>query len=199
MRMREDLDSIAVPQDQGTTVDEIIAAIEPSLQMQNAHAALVGDCVDAKHPTLTGRVRVAWQDSEGRTQSQWLACLQGLTVRKEDRVLMQHAANWPEPVVVGVVDGFAMRPEAQYLSGPQITLEKDEVVRIATRDGQPLLEICQDDAGPVVRLLHDDVNLDVKGRFRISARNIVLDAKQGGIVIKAQDDITVDGEMIKLN
>ncbi len=160
---------------------------------------VVGWCTDTKHPALTGRVRVRWKTPGGAERERWLPCVHGLTVRENDRVLVQPVANWPQPIVVGVVDGFAMRPEAPFLPGPTVTLERDETVRVETREGQRLLEIRSDDSGPIVRLLDDDVSLDLKGRMKIKASSIAIQAKQGAVKITATNDVEVQGETVKLN
>jgi hypothetical protein len=176
---------------------------EASFRIINApHPAptiFVGDCIDTRHPTLKGRVRIRWKDNEDLTREKWLPCLHGLTIRQADRVLVEQPSNWPEPIVIGVVDGFATRPEYRHVPGPSVVLEKDESLRVYSSDGQPMLEIYQEKRGPVVRLLTDDMNLDLKGRLKIDARSIEIAAKQGGIKIVATDDVVVQGEMIKMN
>jgi hypothetical protein len=161
--------------------------------------ALVGECLDNHHPTLTGRALVRYAGADGQTVERWLPTLYGITVRAADRVLLQQPANWPEPLIVGVVDGFALRPERPYLPGPSVVLQKDETLRVTAPDGTPLVEIRQDEKGPVVRLLAEQTNLDLPGSLRIAAESIELDAKQGGMTLKAADDVTVQGEMIQLN
>src|SRR5690606_19084982 len=88
-------------------IDELLAAgPAPSVLVPSGRTeSLVGEVVDVKHPTLYGRVRVRWQDLEGQTFEKWLPTLQGLPVRVADRVLLMRAANWPEQVVTGVIDG----------------------------------------------------------------------------------------------
>ena len=161
--------------------------------------ALVGECTDDRHPTLMGRVRVRWSAGNGETCEQWVPALHGLTIREADRVLLQHPSNWPEPIVVGVVDGFAVRPETARVPGPQISLAGYEALCISTVDGAKLLEVYHDESGPVVRLLQEDVHLDLPGKLHIDAKSIELEAKMGGITIKAKDDVVVQGEMIDLN
>lgn len=166
-----------------------------------APTCLVGECVDDEHPTLLARVRVRWTPPrEGEeAREQWLACLHGVTVRTRDRVLLQLPENWPEPIVAGVVDGFATRPEAARLPGPSMELKGDESVRIRGRDGQDLLEIYQEETGPVVRLLDPGLDLELPGELRVRAEQISLEATRGDVEIKASDDVNVQGEMINLN
>jgi hypothetical protein len=182
-----------------SVVDRLLAQ-EPPAQRDPKHAgSLVGECIDAKHPSIVGRIRVRIADAEGKKHDEWVPCLHRLAVRQGDRVLIEHPVNWPEPIVVGVVDGFAMRPVAPMIPGPTVYLNNDESVRIEANDGQELIEVFQGESGPVVRLLKDDVNLEVKGRFSINAQRIDLGADKGKVRIKAFDDVEVEGRLIKLN
>ncbi len=159
----------------------------------------VGECLDDRHPSLTGRVLVAWQDERASTIEKWLPTLQGLSVRKLDRVLLQQPVNWPEPIVFGVLDGCADRRRPDLVAEHSIELKPDEAVRIDSCNGSPLVEICQENDQPVVRLLSDDVNLDLNGKLEISAQSIDLKAKQGQFSITAEGDVVVKGEIIELN
>jgi len=159
----------------------------------------VGDCLDDRHPSITGRVLISWQDAQSNAIEKWLPALQGLSVRKLDRVLLQQPVNWPEPIVFGVIDACADRPEPDFESKHAIELKPDEVVRIDSHNGSPLVEICQVNDQPVVRLLSDDVNLDLNGKLKISAQSIDLAAKTGQVSITAEGDVVVKGEIIELN
>jgi hypothetical protein len=161
--------------------------------------SLVGEVVDARHPTLRGRVRVRWQDLEGHTFEKWLATLQSLPVRVADRVLMIRAANWPEPVVTGVIDGFARRPEAERGTAAHLELSRDEAVRVRSASGEDLVEVFEDEHGPVIRLLRDDVDLDLQGKLRVRAKSIELQATEGEARVRASGDVLLEGETIRLN
>jgi len=160
---------------------------------------IVGECLDDRHPSITGRVLISWQDAQSNIIEKWLPALQGLSVRKLDRVLLQQAVNWPEPIVFGVIDGCADRPEPDFESKHAIELKPDEAVRIDSHNGSPLVEICQINDQAVVRLLSDDVNLDLNGKLKISAQSIDLTAKTGQVSITAESDVVVKGEIIELN
>lgn len=160
---------------------------------------LVGRVVDDRHPTLLGRVRVRWQPDDGEPQERWLATLQGLPVRKEDRVLLLDPQGSDDLVVTGVLDGFARRPVHETSSAATIELRRDEAVRVVGTDGAPLLELHQGESGPVLKVLHDDLELAAPGRVRIRGRHVQLEAEQGPVEIKATDDVVVRGEVIKLN
>lgn len=169
------------------------------LKPAGATESLVGEVVDDRHPSLRGRVRVRWQDLEGQTFEKWLPTLQSLPVRVRDRVLMTRATNWPEYVVTGVVDGFAARPEAPRETRAALELKRDEAVRIQTAGGEDLIEVFEEEGKPVIRILTDDVDLDLPGKMRVRAQSIELEAKRGQARIKASDDVVVNGETIHLN
>lgn len=159
----------------------------------------VGECLDDRHPSITGRVLISWQDAQSNAIEKWLPALQGLSVRKLDRVLLQQPVNWPEPIVFGVIDACADRPEPDFESKHVIELKPDEAVRIDSHTGSPLVEICQVNDQTVVRLLSDDVNLDLNGKLKISAQSIDLVAKTGQVSISAEGDVVIKGEVIELN
>jgi hypothetical protein len=165
----------------------------------SASQSLVGDCLSDRHPVLLGRYLIRYSNGRGEPIERWLASLFGLPVRTHDRVLLLQPGNWPEPVVIGVIDGFANRPETPTTSAANLELRSDEVVRIHGCRGEPLVEIRQEESGPLIRLLSQDVNLELPGKLKLAARSIELKAVQGGVKIAASDDVIVKGEMIKLN
>ena len=160
---------------------------------------LVGDCLEGRHPTLLGRYLIRYPGGDGEPVDRWLASLYGLPVRAHDRVLLLQPGNWPEPVVIGVIDGFANRPESPAVKAAILELQPDEVVRIHGSRGEPLIEVRQHDSGPLIRLLSEDINLELPGKLKLVAKSIELAATQGGVTISASDDVTVKGETIKLN
>lgn len=48
-------------------------------------------------------------------------------------------------------------------------------------------------------LLRADLDLDLPGKLRISAKSIELEPKQGQARIEASDDVVVNGEVIHLD
>jgi hypothetical protein len=108
-------------------------------------------------------------------------------------------ANEPEPIVVGVVDGFSRRAEPPQTSAVQLELRGDETFRITGERGQPLVEIVQGSNGPVVRLLHADTELELPGKLKLRAAEIELTASRGDVRIEANDDVSIKGEMVRLN
>ena len=183
-------------------LEAVLAAGAPRAEAATeAFAPLLGECVDAEHPTLAGRVQVRWVvPGIGRApQTRWLACVNGVVVRRGDRVLLQRPANWPELIVTAVLDGFARRPARRFRPGPTIPLRRDESVRIRGEGGEELLELYQADSGPVVRLLGPDLDLELPGALRVRASQIALEATAGDVELRASDDVELQGERVRLN
>jgi len=174
-------------------VEQIVAA---SLGASGLSQHLVGLCVNERHPTLAGRVLIRIQ-ADGREQELWLATLAQLTVRRDDRVLVIQPANWPEGLVVGVIDGLRAHP-AQTHPVAALTLKADEVLEVHAHDGTPLLSILPSGQGPVLRLAHRDQRLEIAGRLTFAADAIDLTAS-GGVQIHAGGDVVIGGEQITLN
>jgi hypothetical protein len=173
----------------------------PSGPGVSAPAPLVGLCVDARHPSLVGRVRVEIaRDGDDEREAVWVPTLIGTVVREGDRVLLMKPANWSEPLVVGVVDGFARRPEPEEVAGPRVVFENDEVVSIEASDGGRLLEVRRgEDGKPAVRVLSEDLTLQVPGELTVDAQGITMRSRRGGVEIDAEDDVKIRGEMIHMN
>ena len=161
--------------------------------------SLVAECTDDVHPTLQGRIRVRWTGGAGTEQESWVPALANLAVRRGDRVLLIMAENWPEPLAVGVVDGFAARPEIRRQPAAVIAVKSDETVRVQDSNGQDVLEVSSSQAGPVVRLLQKDLNIELPGAFRLKADSVDLTARSGQVKIEASDDVVVKGELVRLN
>lgn len=174
-------------------------AAEPLLRAPGITTSLVGEVVDDRHPSLRGRIRVRWSDLEGQIFEKWLPALQGLPVRISDRVLLTQPSNWPEYVVTGVLDGFARRPEVEREEKAALELKRDEALRVRSQSGEDLLEVFEDENGPVVRLLTGDVDLEIKGKMRLRAESIELEATRGAARVTASDDVIVKGETVHLN
>jgi hypothetical protein len=165
--------------------------------------AFVALCIDARHPTLAGRVKIRRElpDAPANTddRERWVPVLHGLSIRVGDRLLMQRAEGLNEPIVVGVIDGFFPRPEPARPPGQRVVLERDEAMHVESPDGQVLLEIVQDEAGPVVRLLGDATRVELAGKLSIKAAELELEASHGAVRIEATDELRLIGETIQLN
>jgi hypothetical protein len=169
----------------------------------------LGECTDERHPVFSGRVRVrrldAGDDSatnqEPPSEEQsgvWLSVLQGLAVRKADRLLVA-ALPGSEDVVIGVLDGLRRREQPVREGGPQIELPAGAALTVTQADGTRLLEIIPSAGGPVVRLLQADTRVELPGKLEIRASEIELVAQRGPVRLEASDDIVVVGETIRLN
>jgi len=156
----------------------------------------VGECVADRHPQLPGRALIRVVDA-GASNEQWMACLVHSVVRCGDRVLLLHPGNWPEPVVIGVLDGLAQR-SAPLTTAAAIDLRRDEQIEIRDHTGTPLVTIVPTAAGPVLRLASADQRLEIAGRLVIAAEAVELRAREG-MTIAAGGDVVVSGEEIKLN
>ncbi len=163
------------------------------------NAALVGECLAEKHPTLSGRVQISWRDAEGEPHQRWLPVLAEVVVREADRVLMVRPGNWPEPIVVGVIDGLEDQRERPVVPGAVLEIKRDETVTVMSDEGEPFLEISPGRDGPKLKILKRNVDLEVPGRLRMKAESIELQAKRGEVRITASDDVMVKGEIIHLN
>ncbi|HEY0138738.1 MAG TPA: hypothetical protein VGB85_31855, partial [Nannocystis sp.] len=160
---------------------------------------LIASCVEERHPTLQGRVQVQLVDGEGHPHTLWVPTLQGLPVRKGDRLLLVRPGNGDEWIATGVVDGFARRPEVSKVPAAQLELKSDECVQVVSSAGQPLVEVSQGSAGPVVRLLEPDVRVEFAGKLVLRAEGIELEATGGQVEIKASEDVVIKGELVRLN
>jgi hypothetical protein len=198
--MKTDKAKTVVEPAQGNTLETLLEEHQArSEQRSPGSLCAMGLCVDDRHPTLQGRVLVRWQAQGGQPQERWLPTLQGLPVRSADRVLMLHPEGCDEPVVTGVVDGFAQRPVPDKTIAATIELRRDEAVRLVGADGKPLLELHEGESGPVLTVLHDDLELAAPGRLRLRAKQVQLKAEQGPVEVLATDDVILRGEVIKLN
>lgn len=161
-------------------------------------ANLIGVCTGDRHPAWLGRALVRWSTAEGEREA-WLPVLQSVVVRCGDRVLLTQPGNGPEPIVIGVVDGFAHRPAPPERAAAALTLQRDEVLRVEDAAGRPLLEVRASEAGPAVRLLRENLSLEVQGTLAFKAEAIRMEARQGNVEVVAADDVCVRGEVIHLN
>jgi hypothetical protein len=189
------------PSPEVPAVDAHVAreSVVPSRAMGRAQESFVGECLDTRHPTLAGRVLIRWADARGAVRERWLPTLHGLAIQQTDRVLAQQPSNWSEPIVTGVIDGYAQRPDVPRASVATIALKSDEAILVTTTEGAPLLELRGTDQGPVARLLTMDADIEAPGQLRLSAKGIELNATEGSVTINASDDVTVKGESIRLN
>ena len=177
----------------------LVSAIDADSCRIQSSPTLIGTCLDIEHPSLSNRFLIQWRDVSGKQHEAWLPCLKDIKPARHDRVLLQQPDNWFEPIISGVLDGLSGPKEPEPKPGPALTLEKHKALHVLDSDDKPILQIEQGEKGPILRLLDDDLNIEVKGRLRFSARDIELAARKGGVKIQATDDVVVKGEIIYLN
>lgn len=174
----------------------------PQPELNNAQP-LVGEVLDTHNPDCCGRVLVRWASNPGEACQRWLAVARGAAPRKSDRVLLQQPANWPEMLVTSVIEGLSSAQsnveESQEEPLRIIELEHEEKLRITGADGQPLIEVYASTQGPVVRLMNQNVDLEIPGKLRLRAETLELEGGRGGIDIRTEADTVVRGRYIRLN
>ncbi len=158
----------------------------------------VGSVIAERHPVLLGRVLVRY-DRDDVPREAWLPVMRGITARFGDTVLLVDPANWCEPLVVGIIDGFAEETTRPPVVAHRLELRDDEVVEVCDSWGRPLLHVRDGADGPVLSLARADVDLEIAGRLRIRADSLELAALRGAVAIDASDDVVIRGEIIHLN
>lgn len=169
-------------------------------RLHNTHSdqadnCATGRCLRACDPLGTGRALVAYCDAEGDEYRGWLRALDGLWVQQGDEVLLLQPRGSQEPIVAGILS----RGPASGQRARQIVLQESEPLTVTAANGQKLMEIAQGEQGPIVRLCHDDVAVDLPGKLRLSAAGIELHSQQGPVHIESGDDVVVRGAVIRLN
>ena len=184
----------------GATLAELLdTPISPvGAATEQRETCLLGVCIDAQHPTLSGRVRVRLT-VRGQEQELWVPTLQALPVRVGDHLMMLRPANALEWVVTGVIDGLAERPRPPKSEAARVELQRDEALKVVSSEGEQLVEISQGEAGPVVRVLEPDVRVEFAGKLALAAQDIALEATKGEVKLEASADVVLRGETINLN
>lgn len=160
-------------------------------------AVAVGLCTADRHPSLPGRACVQLHGDGG--EGTWLPCLAHVVVRTGDRVLVQRPRNWPEPIVIGVLDGYAPRTATPPTTARVLELRRDEQLLLCDDRGEALLSLCGGADGPTLRLVQPDLALEVPGRLSMRAGAISLQSSAGAIEIEANGDVRIAGELVELN
>lgn len=163
---------------------------------------LAGEVTDTHHPDSPGRVRVRWPSTHGEAVERWLQCLRGQRPRMGDRVLVEQPANWPEPLVTGILAdaaGASETAEPDTHASRSVKLAPDECVQIDDAHGKPLVQILASSAGPVVRLMSPNINLEAAGKLSLRAQTLELEAGRGGVDIRTEADTVVRSRYIRLN
>lgn len=175
----------SIPQS-GTALRVVSPATQSKLQVVR--------CVGDEHPTLLGRARIV--DDAGE---RWVPVLRGVVVRIGDRLLLATPEGLDEPVVIGVVDGFARRAEPPRRPKANLVLQADEALTISDARGEPMFDLRHTPEGPTLRVRSHDLTLAVEGKLRLEGEQVELRATAGETHIEATDDVVVRGENIHLN
>jgi len=178
-------------------------SIAPYLDIKDA-ALAVGNTIlatvaEEARSALPARVRVSWEDGDGAERSMWVVKLQGLVPRLDDKVIVTFPSNGAEPVVTGVVDSLARKPDLRRTEGPNLVMKEDERLQISGPDGKPWLEVEAHPEGPRLRFLVSPEGLDLPGTIKISGDAVELKARQGEIRLDASGDVRIMGEIVRLN
>ncbi|MCX5544797.1 hypothetical protein M3A49_35980 [Paraburkholderia sp. CNPSo 3076] len=195
--------------DAGTVPGPAAPARAPAME-----GLLAAEVTDTHHPDSPGRVRVRWHSAQGEAVECWLQCLHGHRPRRGDRVLVEQPVNWSEPLVTGILSASAAGAEAGITEAPgmhgatgaaethasqTVKLAPDECVQIDDAHGKPLVQILASSAGPVVRLMSSNVNLEAAGKLSLRAQALELEAGRGGVDIRTEADTVVRSRYIRLN
>jgi hypothetical protein len=84
--------------------------------------------------------------------------------------------------------------------------ESRDEVTIKGPDGEILLEVVLTPAGPVLKFHAAQVHLDCSGdlqvrckKFDVQASEMTLEASRGNVDVRANDDVNLNGERVRLN
>lgn len=163
------------------------------LREKQIDGAKLGLCVE--QADIDDRYLVQWTDSEG-IQERYLPCLDHVKPQIDDRLLLLQPDNGEDAIIVGVLKGMGEKTDRVSRSAIQ---PGRQGVRVLSHNGTPLVELRQGAKGPTLRLLNDDVDMEVAGELQIKAGSIALAAQQGDVKIEANDEVIIKGEMILLN
>jgi hypothetical protein len=168
---------------------------------------LATDCKrDAKG---SPRYEIAVSTPGDEIRSRRLIALEGLRIEPRDKVLVTSPINSKEAVIIGVLErkNESRQESPAVIHSESPSCEHQEVVtarhggsiRIVREDGRPLIDICDGENGPIIRLCGDDAQLDVPGHLRIAADKLDLTSRRGDVRIRADEDVVVEGDIIRLN
>jgi len=172
----------------------------------------VGLCLSANcEPEKEGpsRYEIGITTPDSSTRGRRLRALEGLRIEPGDKVLITSPVNGKEAVIIGVTErSKKVQPDSPTvvraepsLSGKQeiVTASRSGSIRIVSEDGRPLVDICDGETGPVIRLCGDDAQIDIPGHLKIAAGKLDLTSRRGDVRIRADEDVVVEGDIIRLN
>ncbi len=172
-----------------------------------AASMLVGKCLDDHHPERSGVSLIAFPGEESDSiQEAWLESLSGVRVRRSDRVLLAQPLHWPVPIIFGVLGASGADSSADSsVSGFEvrdnnvIVLKGDSPIQVVAHDGRKLVEIGKSLNGPTIRICQRDAAIQLPGKLSIAAAELLLRSHGGDVRIEADQEVVVQGDLIRLN
>lgn len=196
------------------------AASVPSLeqlleQASRSHAAdfagktLIGECLDTHNPHLPRRALIRARGQQGGAALAWLALAGDLEVRPGTKVLLDKPDNWPEPVIIGVIEGLETPSAPAAVDESALELGTGERLIVADSEGRALLEVWADPNGARVRLCREvlqreglereGLEVQALGHLRLAGGRLELRAGDGGLEVNGTGDGIVRAKTIRLN
>lgn len=169
-----------------------------------AFPMLTGKCIEETHPEREGLYRVEYVNDAGETVRSWAEALRGVRVRQDDRVLLAQPLNRQEPIILGIV-GFSETASPDEASGFEVrennvvVLKGDMPIQVVTHDGRKLVEIGKSMHGPTIRICQRDATINLPGTLSISAGELKLHSHSGDVRIDADREVSIKGDLIRLN
>ena len=80
-----------------------------------------------------------------------------------------------------------------------IALTGESPIQVVTHNGRKLVEIGLGKDGPTIRICERDAMIDLPGKLSITAGELYLTSRSGDLKIKADHDVVVQGDLIRLN
>ena len=202
----KEMDGVFIEEDSVPSFRQLLEACKlseptPIQQAPTVSSSIVGEVIDTHHPDLGGFVCVRWMTQTGESSERWLRRVRGPMPRKGDRVLLEQPLNWPEKLITAVLeDPSCGKPVVDNIETAQkLELQPNQCVSIMDAHRNPVVEIYSSSQGPVVRLMNENVNLEIPGKLRFQADTIELEAGRGGVDIRTDADTVVRSRFIRLN
>ena len=202
----KEMDGVFIEEDSVPSFRQLLEACKhpkpvPVQRAPTISSTIVGEVIDTHHPDLSGFVCVRWITQTGESSERWLRRVRGPMPRKGDRVLLEQPLNWQEKLITAVLeDPSCGKPVADNTEAAQkIELQPNQCLSIMDAHRNPVVEIYSSSQGPVVRLMNENVNLEIPGKLRFQADTIELEAGRGGVDIRTDADTVIRSRFIRLN
>lgn len=165
---------------------------------------LVGTCIEDTHPERDGFYHVEFVNEGGESIRCWVVALQGVRPKTSDQVLLTLPQNRVEPILIGVVGfGAAEKPDEkpafEVRENNVVVLKGNQPIQVVTHDGRKLVEIGKSLNGPTIRICQRDAAINLPGSLSISAGELKLRSNTGDVLINADKEVVIEGDLIRLN